>query len=114
MVQSSDYQTAVITGTTGGVTGGSLIPPEYEGIIHDIEYAELQNTGTTVTVRVQPSGTNIDVKSLTAMQSLIPGAAGEPNAVFGKIPRSSVLQVQTSVSDVVVKVIFTIEESRFA
>ena len=88
------------------------MPPDLEGWIHDISYAELTNTGMNVQVQVQPSGTNIDVKALTARQSFSYGEARD--AGFGIIPRTNVLQVITSVGNAAVRVVYTIEESRFA
>ena len=120
MPQGPDYRTAIITGTTGGVTGGDIMPPDLEGVIHDISYAELGTlggggpgvTGSRVAVTVQPSGTNIDVKTLGSNASLVYGEARD--ASFGTIPRGGVLQVTTSVGNVVARIVYTIEESRFA
>lgn len=119
MPQSSDIRIATITGSTAGVTGGELIPPEYEGVIRDISYAEMGTlggggpgvTGSRVNVVAQPGGQEIDTKTIGSNQSLVYGESRMPR--LGNIPRNNVLQVTTSLGNVVVRVTYSIEYARY-
>ena len=123
MVQAADVRIATITGSTGGVTGGELIPPEYEGVIRDISYSEMGTlggggpgvTGSQVTVDAVPSGSNpgphIDVKTIGSNESFVYGESRMPR--LGNIPRNNVLKVTTSIGNVVVRVTYTVEYARY-
>ena len=68
-----DYRIAIMTGTSGGVTGGDIIPDGMIGVIRDIQYSEVTQTGQTIRLRMQPSGSDIDIKRLAANQNFPSG-----------------------------------------
>ena len=110
--QPLDYRTIVITGTTGGITGGDIIPDGYVGSIKQISYSELTNTGQNVQLRQQPSGQNIDARRLAAQENWPDELDFEPEHTLGIIGQSNVLQVVTSQGNVIARVVYVIEPGR--
>lgn len=113
MPQPSDYRITVITGSTAGVTGGEIVPPEGVMVIHDISYAEGIGTGQLVSIIAQPSGANIDAKNVAGGGNTIYGET-ESDSIFGTVERNNVLQVVTTYGAVIARVVYTIEYDRFA
>lgn len=111
-VQPLDVRVAVITGTTGGITGGDIIPDGYIGIIRHISHSEMTNTGQNVLLQTQPGTRNLDARSLNAREKWPVDWAAHPENVLGYIPTSNVLQVIASQGNVVTRVTYTIEPGR--
>lgn len=110
-----DYRIAIMTGTSGGVTGGDIIPDGMIGVIRDIQYSEVTQTGQTIRLRMQPSGSDIDIKRLAANQNFPSDWADNmEDSMLGIIGQNNVLQAVTSLGNVIVKVTYTVEEGRQA
>ncbi len=111
-IQPLDVRVAVITGTSGGITGGDIIPDGYIGVIRHISHAELTNTGQNVQLRTMPSTTNLDARALTPREKWPTDWAAHPDNILGYIPSNNALQVLTSQGNVVTRVTYTIELGR--
>ena len=106
--QIGTFQRAVITGTTGGVTGGTIVPSGSVLAVWDIEYSELNTTGNSVRVRGMPSTRDVDTAwaAVGANNNLL--GSSRPKAV---LPAGDVLQVlTTNTGSVVAKITYTIED----
>ena len=107
--QPNDHRVAVITGTTGGITGGDIIPNGMIGVIRHIAYSEMTNTGQNVLLRTQPSGIELDGRRLAAQENW-PDLGWSEDAVVGNIGSNNVLQVVTSQANIVVRVTYVVQE----
>ena len=110
--QSLDYRVAVITGSTIGVTGGDIIPNGYIGVVKHISESDIANTGQNITVRTQPSGTNLDARRLAAQGNWPDSLEFDEDAVQGIIGQNNCLQVIGSASNVIARIVYVIEEGR--
>jgi hypothetical protein len=109
--QATDHRVAVITGTTGGITGGDIIPNGMVGVIKHIAYSEMTNTGQNVLLRTQPSGIELDGRRLAAQENW-PDLGWSEEVVVGNIGSSNVLQVVTSQANIVARVTYVVQEGR--
>ena len=108
-----DIRVLILTGTSGGVTGGDVIPNGMIGVIRHIAYSEMNATGQNILLRTQPSGTQLDAKRLDPSEKWPNNwAMPEDIPALGVIGQSNVLQAVTSQGSVVVRVMYTLEDGR--
>jgi hypothetical protein len=102
----------VITGTTGGITGGDIIPDGFVGLVKHISHSEFSNTGQNVLLQAQPSLNNLDSRSLAARANFPNDLSYREDTTVAIIPPNNVLQVTTSQGNVVTRVVYVIREGR--
>lgn len=107
-----DHRVAVITGTTGGITGGDIIPDGFVGLIKHISHSEMTGTGQNVLVQAQPGATNLDGRRIAATTNFPNDLNFREDVTLGIIPSNNVLQVTTSQGNIVTRVVYVIREGR--
>ena len=106
--QIGNFRRVTLTGTTGAITGGDIIPSGSIMAIWGIDYSELNTTGNTVTVRGNPSLNRIDQRFLLAGGRVDKAIGPYP---MGTLPGGDAIQVLTDRTNTIVACItYTIEQ----